>query len=157
MYPLLFVMCDSFRQKKPQNRQRKTIWCLHGGVESVLSRRGGTGYDAVHLISNWDGTFCSAYGSRTRATGVRGRRPRPLDECAIETNSDFYRLSSAPVWSVRTPGGSRTPNPQIRSLMLYPVELRALDMAGEQGFEPRYYGPEPHVLPLDDSPLVSSN
>ena len=22
------------------------------------------------------------------------------------------------------PGGSRTPNPQIRSLMLYPVELR---------------------------------
>ncbi len=25
-------------------------------------------------------------------------------------------------------------------------------MAGEQGFEPRYYGPEPYVLPLDDSP-----
>lgn len=27
------------------------------------------------------------------------------------------------------------------------------DLAGEQGFEPRYYGPEPHVLPLDDSPI----
>ena len=25
-------------------------------------------------------------------------------------------------------------------------------MAGVQGFEPRYYGPEPHVLPLDDTP-----
>ena len=25
-------------------------------------------------------------------------------------------------------------------------------MAGEQGFEPRFCGPEPHVLPLDDSP-----
>ena len=25
----------------------------------------------------------SAYGSRTRVTGVRGRRPRPLDECAV--------------------------------------------------------------------------
>ena len=38
--------------------------------------------------------------------------------------------------------------------MLYPVELRAPEnMAGEQGFEPRYYGPEPHVLPLDDSPF----
>ena len=26
-------------------------------------------------------------------------------------------------------------------------------MAGEGGFEPPLYGPEPHVLPLDDSPL----
>ena len=25
------------------------------------------------------------------------------------------------------PGGSRTPNPQIRSLMLYPIELRGLN------------------------------
>jgi hypothetical protein len=40
--------------------------------------------------------------------------------------------------------------------MLYPIELRAHGMAGEQGFEPRYYGPEPHVLPLDDSPRMSS-
>ena len=38
--------------------------------------------------------------------------------------------------------------------MLYPIELRAQGFAGEQGFEPRYYGPEPHVLPLDDSPLT---
>ncbi len=26
-------------------------------------------------------------------------------------------------------------------------------MAGEGGFEPPLYGPEPHVLPLDDSPV----
>ena len=25
-------------------------------------------------------------------------------------------------------------------------------LAGERGFEPLLYGPEPHVLPLDDSP-----
>lgn len=25
-------------------------------------------------------------------------------------------------------------------------------LAGERGFEPPLYGPEPHVLPLDDSP-----
>ena len=28
-----------------------------------------------------------------------------------------------------------------------------LALAGERGFEPLLYGPEPHVLPLDDSPL----
>lgn len=28
-------------------------------------------------------------------------------------------------------------------------------MAGEGGFEPPHYGPEPHVLPLDDSPICS--
>lgn len=26
-------------------------------------------------------------------------------------------------------------------------------LAGGQGFEPRFYGPEPHVLPLDDPPV----
>jgi hypothetical protein len=26
-------------------------------------------------------------------------------------------------------------------------------MAGGQGFEPRFCGPEPHVLPLDDPPV----
>ncbi len=30
-------------------------------------------------------------------------------------------------------------------------------MAGERGFEPLLYGPEPHVLPLDDSPIMSIN
>lgn len=28
--------------------------------------------------------------------------------------------------------------------------------AGEQGFEPRFYGPEPYVLPLDDSPVLDT-
>jgi hypothetical protein len=28
----------------------------------------------------------------------------------------------------------------------------AFVVAGMQGFEPRFYGPEPHVLPLDDIP-----
>jgi hypothetical protein len=30
------------------------------------------------------------------------------------------------------PGGSRTPNPQIRSLMLYPVELRGRSHKGSR-------------------------
>ena len=37
-----------------------------------------------------------------------------------------------------TPGGARTPNPQIRSLMLYPVELRAQVPEMIQGHEPRH-------------------
>lgn len=31
-----------------------------------------------------------------------------------------------------------------------------LCLAGEQGFEPRFYGPEPYVLPLDDSPVLDA-
>lgn len=31
-----------------------------------------------------------------------------------------------------------------------------LFVAGEPGFEPRYYPPEGYVLPLDDSPIFSS-
>ena len=51
------------------------------------------------------------------------------------------------------PGGSRTPNPQIRSLMLYPVELRghnaksrlvfgksAEELGWETGIEPATSG-----------------
>jgi hypothetical protein len=30
-------------------------------------------------------------------------------------------------------------------------------MAGRQGFEPRFYGPEPYVLPLDDLPVRRAN
>ena len=30
-------------------------------------------------------------------------------------------------------------------------------LAGEQGFEPQFYGPEPYVLPLDDSPKALTN
>jgi hypothetical protein len=30
-------------------------------------------------------------------------------------------------------------------------------MAGRQGLEPRFYGPEPHVLPIGRSPSIFSN
>ena len=36
--------------------------------------------------STWGSFFGSPYGIRTRVTGVRGRRPRPLDERAIEAH-----------------------------------------------------------------------
>ena len=58
----------------------------------------------------------SAYGIRTRVTGVRGQRPRPLDECAL----DVQRLSLT-AWEtswgrrIRTPAtGARTRRPTAR-------------------------------------------
>src|SRR5438309_729088 len=45
------------------------------------------------------------------------------------------------------PGGSRTPNPQIRSLMLYPVELRGQHFGTFVGNQPNMVGPERFELP----------
>jgi hypothetical protein len=33
------------------------------------------------------------------------------------------------------------------------IRIGFLSLAGRQGFEPRYRGPEPRVLPLDDLPV----
>lgn len=44
------------------------------------------------------------------------------------------------------PGGTRTPNLQIRSLLLYPIELRARKMAERAGFEPATEGFKPPVV-----------
>jgi hypothetical protein len=41
------------------------------------------------------------------------------------------------------PGGSRTPNPQIRSLMLYPVELRGRERTVEWVATPEGIMPHP--------------
>jgi hypothetical protein len=35
--------------------------------------------------------------------------------------------------------------------------ILTLNLAGKQGFEPRFYGPEPYVLPLDDFPIRKFN
>ena len=41
----------------------------------------------------------------------------------VETIGENIRFGG--IEKIGAPGGIRTPNPQIRSLMLYPVELRA--------------------------------
>ena len=49
----------------------------------------------------------------------------PLLDSAYERDSEKRnRRKAGPDCSTGAPGGSRTPNPQIRSLMLYPIELR---------------------------------
>ena len=79
-----------------------------------------------------------AYGIRTRVTDVRGQRPRPLDECA---SSRELRIDD------------RRSHRLLLSSNLDPQFSISKTQAGEQGFEPRFYGPEPYVLPLDDSPI----
>ena len=39
-------------------------------------------YETSRGVSGYNRMRGGAYGIRTRATAVRGRRPRPLDECA---------------------------------------------------------------------------
>ena len=41
---------------------------------------------------NHSAGFCSASGDRTRVSAVRGRRPRPLDECTVSYHS-FHCLT----------------------------------------------------------------
>ncbi len=52
--------------------------------------------------------------------------------------------------------GNRTRVSTLRGWCPQPLDdgapIAETTVAGEQGFEPRYCGPEPHVLPLDDSP-----
>lgn len=44
------------------------------------------GIEAIHKL------FSSASGDRTRVSAVRGRRPRPLDECTVACHS-FHCLT----------------------------------------------------------------
>ena len=59
-------------------------------------------------------------GIRTPVIAVKGRCPRPLDDGDIGG----------------APGAIRTPDPLVRSQILYPTELRVRGLAEKEGFEP---------------------
>jgi hypothetical protein len=50
----------------------------------------------------------------------------PLQAIAFSVHKAVLMQAAAACTSVGALGGIRTPDPQIRSLMLYPAELRAL-------------------------------
>ena len=55
-----------------------------------------------------------------------------------------------PFIKIGAPGGIRTPDPQVRSLVLYPAELRAQrKMVPPMGIEPMFPPYQGGVLPLD--------
>ena len=81
-----------------------------------------------------------AYGIRTRATAVRGRRPRPLDECAVPRQGSRSGLSIAwraprdgPLLEQRRPGVLR---PECRAS----IRARVLSRAPRTGRVPRVLG-----------------
>jgi hypothetical protein len=49
--------------------------------------------------------------------------------------------------------GGKEPFPSLRKSPERAEHKELSDLAGRQGFEPRYRGPEPRVLPLDDLPV----
>ena len=58
------------------------------------------------------------------------------------------QLSYERIKGYGTPEGSRTPNPQIRSLVLYPIELRTHSIANGVGDGARTHDPQCHKLML---------
>jgi hypothetical protein len=55
----------------------------------------------------------------------------------MEESIEVAEASHPPIQNLKwicAPRGSRTPNPQIRSLMLYPVELWALRVMSQQEY-----------------------
>src|SRR5262245_55472889 len=50
-----------------------------------------------------------------------------------------------------------TRNRMVRSATLVVKRVRSDVLAGRQGLEPRFTGPEPVVLPLNDLPVVRGN
>ena len=71
----------------------------------------------------------SAYGIRTRAAAVRGRCPRPLDECALERRISVARLAAAPVEARTASAPRRAPRRRRRATVhaspLPPARRRA--------------------------------
>lgn len=59
------------------------------------------------------------------------------------------------IYGVGSPKGIRTPAAAVRGRCPEPLDDRAI-LAGEEGLEPSLPGPEPGVLPLDDSPKTFS-
>ncbi len=61
----------------------------------------------------------------------------PLFYRRIPKNQILAKMVN-PIWRNGAPEGSRTPNLQIRSLALYPIELRARTWRRERDSNPRY-------------------
>jgi hypothetical protein len=53
------------------------------------------------------------------------RMPADHKKAALQTRHEGARDKDLVIWVSGAPGAIRTPDPQIRSLVLYPAELRA--------------------------------
>jgi hypothetical protein len=66
-------------------------------------------------------------------SSARSKSPKRRLKCSTaqidaHTTSGLGQKGSLRIWFGGRPGGNRTPNPRIRNPMLYPLELRALEI-----------------------------
>ena len=76
---------------------------------------------------------CVAHRRRDRAS-VADRVAEHVGSCGVRSRLLVRGNPVLPAGSVSALGGTRIPNLLIRSQMLYPIELRALDSAPDLGF-----------------------
>jgi hypothetical protein len=111
---------------------------LHIDCESAIPRRCKShilkdSFDFV-LVECWPGTSCAKTGRNSSQSILNSGSVSSLWDPGFGEEDPKLRYKPTILGVCRTvgekpldsgdPGGSRTPNPQIRSLMLYPVELR---------------------------------
>ena len=89
----------------PRGRRKRCVLRSAGRSASVYRNKKGAlargegggrpaprgGFPARHLRKRDAHQYGTAYGIRTRVTGVRGRRPRPLDERGVVLVAAAYR------------------------------------------------------------------
>jgi hypothetical protein len=109
---------------RPEERQRIAERC------ATLDQSNGAGELAAFIeemaysrkidrpqLGSWPCCLQKASGGADRTSKVLGKDG--------STSPATARSSDELIGSVGAPGGIRTPDPQIRNLMLYPAELRA--------------------------------
>jgi hypothetical protein len=91
-------------------RRLATLTGLEPATSAVTGRRANQLRHRALLCNSLAGAACTPYGIRTRATALKGRRPRPLDEGGQIRISPGYSQRDH-VGSVHSLG-YRHPNPQ---------------------------------------------
>ena len=89
-----------------------------------------------------------------RPLGFEPKTARLEGECSIQLS--YERITKNNFLNIKycgTPERTRTPNPQIRSLMLYPIEpLAHSKWGGRRGSNPRPPVPQTGALPTELRP-----
>ena|GEM_PF-3812990 len=93
---------------------------IHPIVLKIIPPNSGNRLGVCLEIDRKRSRFAGLSGMRKTATTL----PTSSGSWAVLANENPVPIENRNGTIVSTPGGSRTPNPQLRRLMLYPVELR---------------------------------
>jgi hypothetical protein len=152
--PSVLQACRPYpKASSPLAIAANVLTCARTPIRSFrFVRTAGKPVPAFDRQSVVDGT-AGHYQRFGRANGSTRQEPFGI-RTAVE-RPKFFAVSK--LWTARPPPAfSRTP----KTAFEMPANARRTvacrvnrELAGRQGFEPRYRGPEPRVLPLDDLPV----